>query len=221
MIKDRGGFNGYNVFVFTVKNGTVFCGNEIVDKNALDGIVKSFCNGLIQSVIYQGEFENSLYEKSVNTIRLITVRKKDCVEHEIVAALQRIGCDKTAPVDNFSQGGFSALIDLETGELGPITSAFSKDQEMNQLFYDCHPDNGKKIRGKVIPNWPKIKEEIIDLTRKVPFFDYIAWDVVLKDEGIAVIETNMKSSLDPFQAHYGMRNSKLGDVYRRNGYLDH
>ena len=57
------------------------------------------------------------------------------------------------------------------------------------------------------------------MTNKLPFFEYIAWDIVIKEEGIALIETNMKSRLDLFQAHRGMRNESLGQKYREQGYI--
>lgn len=219
VIKDRFGYNGYNIYVFRARNNCLFYRGEPISKIDLDEIVSKFNNGLIQSIITQGSFENSIYDKSINTIRIITIRKEKSVEHEVVCAVQRIGSDRCAPVDNFSQGGYSSLVNLETGELGPLTSPMSKDEKMNQVFYDNHPDNGAIVKGKIIPNWFSVKQKVIDLTRKIPFYDYIAWDIVLKDDGIAVIEINMKSSLCVVQVHGGMRNTKMGEAYKRMHYL--
>ena len=219
VIKDRFGYNGYNIYVFKVIDNYLFYRDKQISKTDLDEIVLNFNRGLIQSIITQGAFENSIYNKSINTIRLITIKKEGTVEHEAVCAVQRIGSDRCAPVDNFSQGGYSSLINLETGELGPITSPMSKDAEMNQIFYDKHPDNGIQVKGKIIPNWQNIKQQVVDLTRKIPFYNYVAWDIVLKDDGIAVIEINMKSSLCVVQVHGGMRNTKMGEAYKRMHYL--
>lgn len=219
VIKDRGGCDGFNVYVFSVVGEQLFYKETSVDRKELEKIVKKFSRGMVQDKLGQGEFENNIYNKSINTIRVITMRKENSYEHEIVGALQRIGTKKSMPVDNFNQGGGSALIDIESGELGSMTCINSFDEKGKRIYYDTHPDSGAKIKGQVIPNWEFIKSSLIEVTRKLPFFEYIAWDVVLQDDGIAVIETNMKSSLNVFQVHGGMRNSLIGEKYREKGYI--
>ena len=219
VIKDRCGCDGFGIYVLNVKDGEVFYKDNKVDKKKIIEYIKKFNNGIIQSKFTQSYFENELYDKSINTVRVISMRKKGENFHEIVAALQRIGTSRSAPVDNFAQGGGSALIDIETGELGAMTCIDSFDDEGNRIFYDVHPDSGAQIKGKIIPYWAEIKDKIHEVTNKLPFFEYIAWDIVIKEEGIALIETNMKSSLDLFQAHRGMRNESLGQKYREQGYI--
>lgn len=219
VIKDRTGFNGYAIYVFSVQNNRLmYKGKEISESELLD-IVSKYQAGIVQSIVSQGSFENELFAESVNTIRVISMKKKGENHHEIVAALQRIGTKRSAPVDNFSQGGGSALIDLETGELGPMSCIDSFDENGNRIFYDNHPDSGAQIKGKILPRWNEIKTKIVQITEKLPYFQLIAWDIVLKDDGIALIEINMKSSLDLFQIHGGMRNKLLGQKYREHGYI--
>ena len=219
VIKDRSGNDGFDVYVFRVDDGQVYYKGEAVTEQRLSEIVSSCKNALVQERLYQGQFENALFDKSINTLRIITIRKKNSVEHEVIAAVQRIGTERSYPVDNFSQGGGSCLIDIETGELGPMATLFSRDENGNQQYYDYHPDSGAQLKGIVIPNWQKIKSQLVELTVKLPFFEYVAWDVVLQDEGIAVVETNMKSSMNPFQIHKPLRNSIIGERYSEKGWL--
>ncbi len=220
VIKDRLGADGFNVFVLkSDEEGRIHYKNSIVDRDYLDEIAGKCKNAIVQEYIAQGAFENHIYDKSVNTLRVVTMLKPDGTEHEIVAALQRIGTQKSQPVDNFNQGGGSCLINIETGEMGAMMTTFHKDVDCHYIELDTHPDTGIRIKGLCIPNWQKIKETIIELTRKLPFFEYIAWDIVLLDDGIAVIEINMKSSLHVFQIHYPMRHTYLGQKYREHGWL--
>lgn len=219
VIKDRGGFNGFNVFVFGVKNGMLTRCDSPVSHVEFNALISAIDDGLVQNRISQGSFENKLYNKAINTIRIITMQKKDGLEHEIVAALQRIGTDRTNGVDNFAQGGGTALIDIDTGILSKMTMLDSFDEDGNRIFYSHHPDSGAIIEGVVIPRWEEIKNTIIEITRRLPIFEYVAWDVVVKDDGIAVIETNMKSSLDVFQVHGGFKNKFLGQKYKEHGYI--
>lgn len=219
VIKDRCGSDGFGIYVLKVVDGKLTYKDKEVTEDEVKKFVSEFKTGIIQSNMIQGSFENEIFDKSINTVRVVSMKKKDGDCHEIVAALQRIGTNRSAPVDNFNQGGGSALINIETGEMGSMTWIDSFDENGKRIFYDVHPDTGSQIKGRVVPRWNEVKEKIEDVTRKLPFFGYIAWDIVIKDDGIALIETNMKSSLNVFQVHGGMRNSYLGQKYREHGFI--
>ncbi len=219
VLKDTFGWDGNKVWVFVPSLEGLMCSNEVWDKNRLLEVVSGLSFAILQDRLEQGSFASSLFNKSINTVRLITVRKKDSYEHEVVAALMRIGTNRSAPTDNCAQGGGSCLIDLETGELGPMRTYFDKDEKGQFVVMNSHPDTGAQITGRVIPNWTKVKQTISDLTNKIYFFETLAWDIVLMDEGIQVIETNLKSSLSVFQIHGPMRNTLLGEKYREHGWL--
>jgi len=219
VLKDREGYDGFGIYVFVSDGSGLIHKGEKVSKSDFEAIISNAKNTVVQKRIVQGSFENNIFDKSVNTVRMISIKKKDANEHEIVAAVQRIGTNRSAPMDNFSQGGGSAVIDLETGELSAMTCMDSFDENGERVFYDKHPDTGTQIKGEKIPHWELVKETIVMITRKLPFFNYVAWDIAITDDGIAVIETNMKSSLRVFQVHGGMRNKYLGQKYREYGYI--
>ena len=220
VIKDATGSDGFDVYVLRAEDGKIRYRGKVIDQAKLENIASSFRDAVIQEIICQGEFENTLFPNSINTVRVISVKKKDSDEHEIIGALQRIGNKRSEPVDNFNQGGGSALIDLKTGRLGKMSTVFSVDDKNNRIFYSNHPDTGAKIEGEYIPNWDKLSSIVSDITRKIPFFKYIAWDFVVQDDGFALIEINLKSSLNVFQIHGGQRNKFLGQKYREYGYID-
>ncbi len=219
VIKDRGGKDGFAVYVLKNNNGELNYKSKDISRGELLDIISKISNGIVTKRLIQGSFENEIYPESVNTVRIISMAKKGERGHEIVAALQRIGTAKSYPCDNFNQGGGSALIDIETGVIGKMTCADSIDEAGERIFYSKHPDTNSQIEGKVIPNWEMIKNGIVEITKELPLWKYVAWDVVVMDDSFAIIETNMKSSLNVFQVHGGMRNTHLGEKYRENGYL--
>ncbi|MBQ9280420.1 MAG: hypothetical protein IJ215_05210 [Clostridia bacterium] len=219
VIKDRFGSDGFAVYVFYVREHKIFYKDKMIDKEELEKIVNGFKSGIIQSRIHQGVFENRIFDKSINTIRVVSLRRKDAQKHEVVAALQRIGSNRSQPVDNFNQGGYSALIDIKTGKLGKMISLFDIKDGKKQ-FYGNHPDTDAKVEGEVIPHWDELVKKVEEITEKLPFYESVAWDFVLKDDGFALIEINMKSSLNLFQIHHGMRNELLGQKYKEHGWLD-
>lgn len=219
VLKVRSGYNGYGIHVYTCDGRTLREKGTAVTREDLASAVGAANNCLIQSRVEQGSYGQNLFDGSVNTLRLISVKMPGSDVHRVVAAVQRIGTQASAPMDNFSQGGLSALVDLQTGELSAATAMDSIDEKGNRVYFDRHPDTGAQIKGVVVPNWEQICQSISEITRQRPFFDFVAWDIAVKDDGIAVIETNMKSTLGVFQVHGGMRHAPLGQAYRALGYL--
>ena len=86
--------------------------------------------------------------------------------------------------------------------------------ERRLVFYNKHPDTDVQISGKIIPNWVQIKKEIVDLTNKFPYLNFVAWDVLLTNNGIYIIEGNASSGCGMFQMQHGVKNEELGDIYR-------
>lgn len=220
IIKYRAGANGFGINAFAAKDGSLFTNGKIASEKELKDCVRKCKYGIVQEKVRQGAFANSLFPDSVNTTRIITARKKGAIEHELLGAVQRIGTKASAPTDNFSQCGGSAMIDIDSGVLGSMKTGYNVNNEISVVASDSHPDTGEIIKGKVIPNWSKIKSTILELTQKLPFFSYAAWDISILEDGICIIEINKKSALTVFQVHGGMRNSLLGRKYREHGWLE-
>ena len=86
-------------------------------------------------------------------------------------------------------------------------------------MHEFHPDSGAPIKGAVIPGWEAIKEEMLALARTFPFMNFIAWDILLTDEGICIIEANTSSGVNIIQLWGPQRNGELGDFYRAHGVI--
>ena len=60
---------------------------------------------------------------------------------------------------------------------------------------------------------------MLALARKFPFMNFIAWDILLTDEGICIIEANTSSGVNIIQLWGPQRNGELGDFYRAHGVI--
>lgn len=158
--------------------------------------------------VRQHPFLDAIYDKTTNTIRLITFRDPESGKYKVFFAVQRIGTSATIPVDNGSRGGLVSQINLETGELSEARSIQSLE------VHERHPDSGALIKGAVIPNWDDIKEEMLELSRSIPFVNFVAWDILLTDRGVCVIEANASSGVNIIQLWGPQKNGELGDFYR-------
>lgn len=218
VFKYLGGGGGGGTYIFEVYDENIFINGKLSSKEDVIDIFNRKGQSILCEYISQSKFSAMLYPKTTNTIRIVCAKMKEQKEVEIIAAVQRIGCNASIPVDNFHSGGLASEINLDTGELNYAISCLGEMK--NRLkYFECHPDTGAEIKGIIIPNWKSIKDEIRDLTNKIPYINFVAWDVLLTDEGYCIIEGNASSSCDLFQMNNGMKNSKLGDVYKSYGLI--
>lgn len=163
---------------------------------------------IICEYIKQHPYADRLYDKTSNTIRLITMRDPKTHVHKVFFAVQRMGTAKTIPVDNGSKGGLVSKIDVETGRLSEARCLHNRN-----VYYE-HPDSKNRIEGMVVPGWDDVKDEILKVSQKLPFIDFIAWDLLITEKGVCVIEANSSSGVNIIQLWGGQRNGELGDFYR-------
>lgn len=161
----------------------------------------------------QSDFLASIFDHAANTVRAITLRDRATGSYRMLFAVLRLGRAGTGPVDNGSQGGLIAKIDLETGELSCARSI----QEDVRL--DFHPDTGARIEGVRIPNWTRVRDDVVALAERLSFLEFVAWDILLTEEGFTVIEANASSGVNIVQVWGGQRQGALGDFYRAHGVI--
>lgn len=193
-------------------------GETYIDKRPCTGseiqrMIEEKQDYIVCEYMKQHRYAANLYDRTVNTIRLITMRDTKKHEFRIFFAVQRIGRKETIPVDNGSKGGLVARIDLETGLL-------SEARCLHELEYYCvHPDSGNKIEGVKIPMWDEIKRKILEACRKIPYMDFIAWDLLVTEDGLCMIEANTSSGVNILQLWGGQRQGELGEFFRYYGVI--
>ncbi len=213
---ERGG--GAGTYVIDYKDGRFDVNGEDYSEDALKELFSRDGSAILCQYITQSEFSASLYPYTTNTIRIVVAKKKGESKAQFVIASQRVGCKNTIPVDNASMGGMVIPIDAETGELG-IGMIKCGIKERIRVPYESHPDTGVRFTGRKIPNWENIVKEIVDLTNKLPYLNFVAWDVLLTDDGYSIIEGNASSGTELFQMEHGIRNSLLGEIYKSYGII--
>lgn len=199
---------GNGVHLFSFEEGRVYIDDKPHTKEEFIEFITRRDGYIICEYMKQHEYSDQIYDKTVNTIRFITMRDINTHNFKVFFAVQRIGTKKTIPVDNGSKGGLVAKIDLETGMLSEAKCL------KNLNVYEVHPDSGKAIKGVVIPRWQEIKKEVLDVANKMPYMDFIAWDLLITEEGVCVIEANTSSGVNIIQLWGGQRNGELGDFFR-------
>lgn len=181
-------WGGLGVFYFQPNVQTVEKLTEII--NSIP------CDLVIQQGIKQSKSLAEINPDSVNTIRTMSLLRKDGTV-KIYSSILRMGI-MGAKVDNASSGGISTGIKPD-GRLKDV--AFSNEG----VRYEEHPTSHVKFGSIVIPNFSKIEELVVMLHPRFPHFRLISWDIAvdMNDEPI-LIEANLcDGELDFHQLNNG------------------
>lgn len=207
-IKPFGKGKGKGVHRFDYDKEQVLCDGNAISKEEFIKFIDESDDWVICETVEQNKFLNEIYDQTTNTIRFITMRDPETEKLKVYFAVLRIGTKETIPIDNGSVGGLVSKIDVNTGELSEARNLRSHS------VYKTHPNSHAQIEGRVIPNWDAIKEQILGVAKEFPYFHFIAWDLLLTEDGVCVIEANNSSGVNIIQLWGGQRNGELGDFYR-------
>lgn len=142
---------------------------------------------IVEEHIRQHPEISGFYPNAVNTIRLTTFyTEKGPV---LLAPLMRIGRGESV-ADNFDSGGVLTMLDVDTGRM--LSGAMNKQY----VWFDAHPETGKKFEGFVVPHWDKVRALCLAAAEEEPRAAYIGWDVAITPDGCVLVEGNSRPSIN-------------------------
>lgn len=154
---------------------------------------------LFERGVVQHEDQAALNPEATNTIRVLTMPDVTKSKQPFIAiAVQRIGTELSAHVDNWTQGGLSAKIDVETGRL---SAAGQLPDDRAPKWFTHHPDNGVSIEGAQVPFWEETKQLVMDASSRLKFMEYVGWDIIISPTGPVILEANINSGMNVLQVH--------------------
>lgn len=168
-------------------------------KNELDDIYDLLTNGhyVHTEIIKQHSEINKIHDKSVNTLRIISLITSE--NHlEIICAFMRFGVGNSV-VDNSSSGGFFVGVNMNEGTLkkaGHFLLEYG-GEEIHE-----HPDSGFKFEGFKVPYFKEACEEVIKGIKVIPD-RFIGWDVAITPNGPIIVEANSGPHLPSVDIGYG------------------
>lgn len=144
---------------------------------------------LAEELLHNHDSLNELNESSLNTIRYMTITNGERVI-DLYAAL-RVGA-KGVRMDNISQGGSYAVVDISSGKL--VTPFYGKVTNGLEVFDESHI-------GMQLPMWEQVKEVAHNAALVMKNTAMVAWDIAITPEGPAIVEGNHSFGCDILQIH--------------------
>lgn len=198
VVKQLRGEGGKEVLLCAYDNGFVLDG-EPVSEAALCEVLSGLSGYLVTDHVAQHDYADRLYPHSPNTVRLLTIWDDEAGTLFTPFAAQRIGTERSRPIDNFSAGGLTAEIDLETGRIGEAAQ-FPYGGEVS--WYRTHPATGAPIEGARVPDWDRIRSTVEAIAIEHTNVPAIGWDVIVDRNGDPIIiEANTGTGFDMLQVH--------------------
>lgn len=219
ILKPNDSASGMGVIKVSIKDTFIQFNKESISKEEFFSRLNSFNNYIISSYISQANYSAKIFPRTVNTIRIITMISPIDSAPFFAAAAHRFGTEKSFPVDNCNAGGLTTKIDIETGKLGPAIFTYFNGNKLEWL--DSHPDTGSPIKGVEIPNWDKIREDILITASKISHLKYIGWDIISLDDGFIVLEGNNGPDIKLHQVHEPLlKNPQVRDFFKYYGVIN-
>lgn len=166
-------------------------------------------NFIVQEKVKQHPDLQQVNPTSLNSMRLYTYRRQDGTYSFLYPyAHLRFG-GKGAIKDNVSQGGGTCLIHAD----GLVDDRVYRFKSMN--VSSLKQETG--IENLVIPDYEKVVETLIGMHKRLPYFDFVGWDVTVMPDGEPLfIEFNLVPSVEGPQMMAGpMFGEYLEEVLER------
>lgn len=163
---------------------------------------------IVEEVIQQHPRLNELNPSSINSLRVITININN--DPKIMAVILRIGVGEV--VDNFSEGGLAAPVDIEKGIV--YKEAITKTSKLN---YKQHPVTKTHILGFQIPFWKEVKDCVLSASQKIPEVKTVGWDIAISKSGPEIIEGNDNWNKNVYQLSHKLGKKKeLESILKEN-----
>lgn len=193
---------------FIVKPVSEMCGRGVEKivvkkntdiKNLYDKLIKNN-QVLAEEYVIQSKEMSKLFPHSVNTIRLVTIRKNN--KTTVIFRVIRIGNGKNV-VDNYNNGGMYSLIDEKGNIIKPAI-----DKKGN--IYEIHPVTKTKILGFKIPYFKEALNMVKKASEVIEEVGYVGWDIAITDNGPVMIEGNQLPGYDLYQSKIHLNDDNTG-----------
>ena len=192
------GGGGSSIRVYERKGKNWLINGRYQKKSVLLDSLRKLPPSIIDEKVENSEYSKRINPFSLNTLRILTMIDPEDGQPFIARAIHRFGTSRSAPADNWTQGGVSSLVDKNTGALG-LGATYPFDGKIQ--WHSVHPETKEKIEGVIVPNWKNIKEDLLSVAYRFSHVPYIGWDVVARNDGYIVIEGNSNTDINLLQIH--------------------
>lgn len=176
------GWCGEGIFGLKIEGNEMSCDGE---KVSMENLKSKFSNGkyfLQEYIDVQHPDMNRLYSKSINTLRITTVRDVNTGKIELMGCMMLMGA-RNAIVSNWHYGGVIIKIE-DSGYLSKYGYSFYEKRITK------HPDTGVEFESFKVPYFKEAIEEAKRCHEMFYGIHSVGWDFAIAPDGPIFIEAN-------------------------------
>ena len=179
-------------------------------KTSIDEMIAGGDDFIFQPVIENHADIKEINPSSLNTLRLVTCRRRDGSLELWDPGMMRIG-RADASVDNFAKGGIGVGID-ESGRLKKY--GYSHDRDLNYAKAERHPDSNVAFEGRPVPFYAESVRLAMQAHALFPRLLTVGWDVAVTPDGPILVEGNHDWDIEMLQVvHHKGSAARLKEIY--------
>lgn len=196
MIKKFDAGSGEGIFKIAKQDGKYYLNEKEISVEDLKAKMGKLNNYMLSEVVDQADYSKKIFPRTANTVKFITMIDPDTQEAFLAACFHRFGSERSVPVDNVGKGACVARINVDNGLMSPVYLV--RDRKLSWITH--HPDTNAPIEGEYVPGFNEVKEKILAVHNKIKYIKYIAWDVVIQNDGdFVLLEGNANTDMAGIQ----------------------
>lgn len=188
---------GKGVTILTGSAAQPLINGEMASIDQIETLARGQERSVVIAYAKQAAYADSIMPRCQGNIRLLTIR--DSRERPYIAwAAHEFATTESGLSNNFGDGGLSAEIDIVSGRLG---RAAMLRHDGRVAWLERHPDTAAVVEGVEVPYWEAVKSAVSEVASRTPQLRLAGWDVIVTDEGPAIIEGEAHALTTAQQVH--------------------
>lgn len=188
---------GKGVTILTGSASQPLINGAVASFEQIETLARGHERSVVIAYAKQAAYADSIMPRCQGNIRLLTVR--DPRERPYIAwAAHEFATTESELSNNFGDGGLSAEIDIASGRLG---RAAMLRQDGRVTWLKRHPDTAAVVEGVEVPYWEAVKSAVSEVASRTPQLRLAGWDVIVTDDGPAIIEGEAHALTTAQQVH--------------------
>lgn len=206
---------GEGVFFVDRHDGEWGINGHLATPHDLHVLLDGLDRYIVTAFVEQADYAREIFPRTTNTLRVLTLIDED--GPFVASVAHRFGTSRSFPLDNFRQGrGICAAVSHASGMLG---KAVSLGDRFQRIWHTAHPESLSQIEGVLIPGLSTAIDGALAAASCFPEATCVGWDIVMTNDGFAVIEANAPPGIVVSQLHTPLlADSRVARFFSRHGF---
>lgn len=197
IFKPTEGSHGKGIHILEYRDGYILDSQNVNESIMIQLLTEQEKDYYISEYVDMHSFFREIYNQTACSVRLMVINETGEIPR-IENAYLRMAASNESKTDNISNGGICVAINVENGDL--YRPEIINDHVIKMCEY--HPVTSKAISGKM-PNWEKVKDGIIKVSKFLFQLEYMGIDIIITDNEFKIIEINTHQDLHRYPYYSG------------------